>query len=87
MTENILVSRKEAMRLADIKSSNLRALIARGRLVEGDALIEGTVRKGVTLASLAIYYEWSASTVQQILIAHGVPVDSNGHHYLVGPDE
>ena len=53
MTENILVSRPEAARLAGTTSVNLRTLVSRGRLVEGDALIEGTVRKGVTLASLA----------------------------------
>ena len=59
MTDSILVSRPEAMRLAGTTSNNLRMLVARGRLVEGDALIEGTVRKGVTLASMAAHYGWS----------------------------
>ena len=87
MTVNILVSRPEATRLAGTTSVNLRTLVSRGRLVEGDALIEGTVRKGVTLASMAAYYGWSPATVDQILGAHGVPVDSDGYHYLTGLDD
>ena len=43
----VLVSRKESIRLAAITPSHLRALIANGRLIEEDALIDGVVRKGV----------------------------------------
>ena len=84
---NILVSRRRAGELAGTSDVNVRTLVARGRLVEGDALIGETVRKGVTLASMAAYYGWSPSTVHQILIAHGVPVDSDGYHYLTSKDE
>ena len=87
MTVNILVSRPESARLAGTTSVNLRTLVSRGRLVEGDALIEGTVRKGVTLASLAGHYGWSPATVDQILMMHGVDPDSDGYHYLTGLDD
>ena len=49
--DNILVSRPEASRLAGITPSHLRVLVSKGRIVERDALINGTVRKGITLAS------------------------------------
>ena len=84
---NILVSRRRAAELAGTAPVNVRTLVARGRVVEADALIGDTVRKGVTLASLAGHYGWSQATVDQILSAHGVPVDSDGYHYLTCRDE
>ena len=87
MTEKILCSRPEAARLAGTTSVNLRTLVSRGRLVEADALIEGTVRKGVSLASMAAYYGWSPATVDQILVMHGVEPESDGYHYLTGSDD
>ena len=84
---NILVSRRRAGELAGTSVVNVRTLIARGRIVEADALIGETVCKGVTLESLAGHYGWSPATIDQILIAHSVPVDSDGYHYLTSRDE
>ena len=84
---NILVSRRRTAELAGTAPVNVRTLVARGRLVEADALIGDTVQKGVTLESLASHYGWSPSTIEQILIAHGVPVDSDDFHYLTSKDE
>lgn len=87
MTEKILVSRPEAARLIGTTTRNLRTLVSRGRLVEADALIEGVVRKGVTLASMAAYFGWSPRVVDDVLTMHGVNPDSDGYHWLVGPDD
>lgn len=87
---NIIVSRKTAQRLASMTTSHIRVAVSRGRLVEDDALIggaTGTVRKGITLASLAAYCGWSPRTVDQILVSHGVDPDSEGFHYLCERDE
>ena len=83
----VLVSRKESVRLAAITPSYLRALISSGRLVEEDALIDGVVRKGVTLESLAAYFGWSPRVVTDVLIMHRVNPHSYGYHYLTGPDD
>ncbi len=82
----VLVSRKESIRLAAITPSYLRALIANGRLIEEDALIDGVVRRGVTLESLAAYFRWSPRVVTEVLIMHRVNPHSSGYHYLTGPD-
>ena len=87
MTQNVLISRPEASRLAGITASHLRVLVSKGRLIEQDALIEGTVRKGVTLESLAAYYDWSPSVIDAVLESHGVDPDSDGYHYLTSRDE
>lgn len=84
---NILVSRKESTRLAAITPSYLRALVAQGRLIEEDALIDGVVRKGVTLESLAAYFGWSPRVVADVLRMHGVDLHTIGYHYLTGPDD
>ena len=88
--KRVLVSRKTAGRLAGLTQNNIRNRLARGRLVEQDALIggaTGTVRKGITLASLAAYCGWSPMTVDDIMFAHGVDPDSDGWHYLCERDE
>ena len=84
---NVLVSRKESIRLAAITPSYLRALVAKGRLIEEDALINGVVRKGVTLESLAAYFGWSPRVVADVLMMHRVDPHSSGYHYLTGPDD
>ena len=77
--DNILLSRKLTAHLAGVES--VQSLISRGRLTEADALIGGTVRKGVTLASAAAYWGWSKSTVDAICAAHGVDDDPAKPHY------
>ena len=83
--DNILLSRKLTGELAGVRDVSVQSLISRGRLTEVDALIGGTVRKGVTLASAAAYWGWSPSTVDAICFQHGVdPLDpAKPHHYLV----
>lgn len=74
--DNILLSRKLTAQLAGISDGSVQSTISRGRLTEIDALIGGTVRKGVTLASAAAYWGWSPSTVDAICFQHGVdPLD------------
>ena len=87
MSEKILVSRANAESLAGITSPHLRVLVSRGRLVEADALIGDTVRKGVTLASLAAYFGWSPRTCDSILEQHGIDPASEGYHYLTAREE
>ena len=85
--KQFLVSRREVQTLASMTASHLRVLVSKGRLVEQDALIGKTVRKGITLESLAAYFGWSPSTVDQVLYSHGVDPDSDGFHYLSARDE
>ena len=74
--DNILLSRKLTAQLAGVADGSVQSLISRGRLTEADALIGGTVRKGVTLARAAAYWGWSPSTVDAICFQHGVdPLD------------
>ena len=81
---NILLSRKLTGQLAGVADVSVQSLISRGRLTEADALIGGTVRKGVTLGSAAAYWGWSPSTLDAICAAHGVdPYDpAKPHCYL-----
>ena len=86
--DHILLSRRLVGELANVRDVTVQTLISRGRLVEADALIGVTVRKGVTLASVANYWGWSPSTVDQICFRHGVdPLDTESHHYLVDRTE
>ena len=87
MYENILVSRKRAVELMSASPGSIRKLVERGRLVEGDALIQEAIKKGVTLSSLADYNGWSPRVVDELLVAHGVKPDSDGFHYLTTRDE
>ena len=82
--DNILLSRKLTAQLAGVADGSVQSLISRGRLTEVDALIGGTVRKGVTLASAATYWGWSPSTLDAICASHGVdPCDpAKPHCYL-----
>ena len=84
---NILVSRKRAAELMGTTDDAVRLAISRGRVAEDDALIGETVRKGVTLKSLAAYCGWSPRTIDQICEAHLVAADSDGFHYLTTRDE
>ena len=82
-TDHILLSRRLVGELANVRDVTVQTLISRGRLVEVDALIGRTVRKGVTLASVVKYWGWSPSTVDAICFQHGVDPDTETHHYLV----
>ncbi len=83
----ILISRRRVQDLAGITGNHLSTLVSRGRLDEHDALIDDKVRKGITLASLARYFGWSAATVDQILLSHRVSPDSDSWHHLTERNE
>ena len=87
--DHILLSRKLVCELANVRDVTVQSLISRGRLTEVDALIGPTVRKGVTLASVAAYWGWSPSTVDAICFRHGVdPIDTEEtRHYFVDRTE
>ena len=85
----ILLSRAYAAQLAGRSLESIKGLVKRGRLAEGDALIAGTVRQGITWRSLVAYFGWSPATQDEILAVHGLTSDEAGtvRAFLTGHDE
>ena len=69
----VILSKPLSMKLARMSDAAIRGALKRGRLVEGDAYIEGVVHQGITFDSLAAYCGWAPKTCDEILIAHMVP--------------
>ena len=85
--DRFILSHARACELAGVTRSGLASAIRRGTLIEAQALIGDTVRRGVTLASAARHWQWDTRTVDAILATHGVPHDSADYHYLTARDE
>ena len=83
----IIVSIERASELAGITVYGVRAAIQRGRLVQGDALIDGTVKRGIVWSSLISYFGWSPATCEEILIAHLVPKGARAYLTVSDPSE
>ena len=55
----VILSKPLSMKLARMSDAAIRGALKRGRLVEGDAYIEGVVHQGITFDSLAAYCGWA----------------------------
>ena len=85
--QKVIVSLERVSELAGITVYGVRAAVQRGRLIQGDALIDGTVKRGITWDSLVEYYGWSPATCDEILMGHMVPKGARAYLTVRDPNE